>query len=222
MAVQDLTTYIASLGPAFDPQVKNQQDQIDAIPGQVATAKQGVEAAKTNAFKQIDNGANRRNMLFSGVPIDEQYTYTGEKYAPALAGIEDNANSARYKLIGSINDINSQRYTSALNQRNTDVANENSLNEQKRQFDTNVALQRETNASNASRSTGSSGAAATTPAQDFRADLNKLFSGFNDRPKGYTEAAVLPALLGEYLDNGFTRDQIVKMMYDYRKQVYGQ
>lgn len=86
--VQDLTQILAELDPAYAPQRGLFQQQQALLPGQMATAKQGLEVGKQNSFRDINTNANSKGMAFSGIPAAEQARYLGEKFLPAVAGVE--------------------------------------------------------------------------------------------------------------------------------------
>jgi len=59
---------------------------------------QGLEAAKTDAFKQITDQSNRRGLLYSGVPIAEQAQYTGASFLPAVANLKAKYAQQKFNL----------------------------------------------------------------------------------------------------------------------------
>lgn len=129
-----------SLGSVYDPQVANvnsqvsnldqtntqQQAAIDAqiagLAPQQAAQQASLDQAKVNAFKDITNSANSKGVLFSGVPIDQQSTYVGTKYLPAVANLQTSFNNQKTAFTNTKNSQLSayqQQRTGLLGQINT-------------------------------------------------------------------------------------------------------
>lgn len=104
-AVQNLQDIIASINAAQAPQ--NQAiDQSIASNDQSGSAQvAGLDAAKTNAFSQIDQGASNKGMLFSGFTPDAEAKYTGSTYLPALARLQSTIAATRTSLLGKKADL---------------------------------------------------------------------------------------------------------------------
>lgn len=98
-----------ALASQYQPQTDLINSQIAALPGQQAAQASALDQAKVNAFKDITNSANSKGVLFSGVPIDQQSTYVGTKYLPALADLNTSFNNTKNTLLGQINSLNSDR-----------------------------------------------------------------------------------------------------------------
>ena len=88
-ALSDILTELKS---TYDPQRQRASDfynqSIGTIDPQEGADLSGLEQAKKNAFSSIDTGANRRGLLFSGIPIEEQAKYVGESYLPSIASLK--------------------------------------------------------------------------------------------------------------------------------------
>lgn len=110
----DYGTAYNALAPVYDPQVQNVQTQIDALQPQQDAQQASLDQAKVNAFKDITNSANSKGMLFSGFTPDQQATYIGTKYLPAVANLKTSFNNTKNTLLGQINTIQSQRAKDAL------------------------------------------------------------------------------------------------------------
>lgn len=102
-----------SLQGQYQPQQQQVQSQIDALPGQQQAQMSALDQAKVNAFKDITNQANSRGVIFSGVPIDQQATYTGTKYLPAVANLQTSFNNTKNTLLGQINTLQAGRQKQA-------------------------------------------------------------------------------------------------------------
>lgn len=87
---QTIDQIMASRASLFDPEKALVNSQIAALPGQQAAEQAGLDQAKTNSFRDITNSANARGVLYGGAPIDEQQTYVGTKFLPAVADLKNN------------------------------------------------------------------------------------------------------------------------------------
>lgn len=110
---RSLNEIIASLNPAFDPETAVVNQGLAAIPGQQTAELAGLDTAKDNAFGQITQGANRRGMLYSGAPLDEQQRYVGEKFLPARAAVAESFNNKRSDLQLKLANIAQRKTTQA-------------------------------------------------------------------------------------------------------------
>lgn len=138
MQPRTLQQILAESANVYDPQVASVQGQIDALPGQTAAEEQGLQAKQTQAFGDILNGARRRGLGFSGIPIGEQAQYTATNYLPALAQLhtaqQQRATSLQDAILG-IRERQNQ-FAQGVYQTEQDRA------EQARQFDAAQAAQR--------------------------------------------------------------------------------
>lgn len=115
--VQDLAAIIAELDPAYAPQRQLFQQQQGLLPGQQAAAIGGLDAAKGNAFRDINTNANSRGMAFGGIPIAEQTRYVGEKYLPARAGVESDFQKQGFQLSQALAQLSGDQRIKALDRR---------------------------------------------------------------------------------------------------------
>ncbi len=115
---------IASRKALYDPQRALLAQQRSALPGEEQSALAGLDAAKSNAFRDITASANTRGMAFSGVPIDEQSRYIGERFLPARAQVASEFAGRRSKLDELMLGINQDEMTSAEKLRNDEIGNE--------------------------------------------------------------------------------------------------
>lgn len=98
-----------SLASVYDPQTSLINQQIAALPGQEKVQTDALNQAKVNAFKDIDNSANSKGILFSGFSPDQQASYIGTKYLPALAGVKQQTSDNQFKLQSALNDVTANR-----------------------------------------------------------------------------------------------------------------
>lgn len=105
----DYNTVYDQLGSTYQPQTDLVNQQIAQLQPQQDAAQASLDQAKVNAFKDITNSANSKGVLFSGVPVDQQATYVGTKYLPAVADLKSTFQNNKNTLLGQLNDINSKR-----------------------------------------------------------------------------------------------------------------
>lgn len=111
----DYTQAYNQTASVYQPQVDLINQQIGQLQPQQDAEQASLDQAKVNAFKDITNQSNSRGVLFSGVPIDQQATYVGEKYLPAVANLKSTFQNNKNTLLGQINDIQAKRATQAQN-----------------------------------------------------------------------------------------------------------
>lgn len=191
--VQSLEDVIKQIQTAYKPQ----QDQLDSLVAQNETSAtgqiQGLDAAKTQAFNGIAQAATNKGMTFSGFTPNEQATYTGATYLPALAKLQDTITSTRNSLFGKkadlvttgnlqANDVHSGQVSAlqAYNDAQEKLAQQLAAEERQRAFTAaESAKDRALSAQNNIRSTaGSSSSTALTPAQIKMAVAQNVVSNF--------------------------------------------
>lgn len=102
-----------SLSSVYDPQVQLVQQEQAQLPGQQQTVLSSLDQAKVNAFRDITNSANAKGMLFSGFTPNQEATYIGTKYLPAVANAKTSFQNQANTLQDKINQINAQRASQA-------------------------------------------------------------------------------------------------------------
>lgn len=85
MAVRTLGQIMKELAPTFDPQISNVRRKQAELPQAQKTELKELEGIKKNAFGDIMQGARRRGLGFSGIPLGEQAEYTSDFYLPEVA-----------------------------------------------------------------------------------------------------------------------------------------
>lgn len=115
--VQSLSSILASLEPAYKPQRALYNQQISALPGAETSALGALDVAKSNNFRDIRQGANASGLAFSGIPIEEQTRYLGEKYLPAVAGVKQGTQTQQFSLQQAIAALNSEQRLKGLDTR---------------------------------------------------------------------------------------------------------
>jgi hypothetical protein len=97
------------LAQVYDPQEQFIMQQKAALPGQFDAQRSGLEQAKVNAFRDINLGAQRKGMKFSGFSAAEQGRYLGEKFLPGMQDIGNRQEQARLGLLEQLIGIRGQR-----------------------------------------------------------------------------------------------------------------
>lgn len=137
MAAKTLDQVLAELNPSYQPQLDTIRQRQSMIPGQVQEGETQLNAKQDQAFGDIVNGARRRGLGFSGIPISEQAKYTSTEFLPALARLRQSGQEQAFSLEDSINQILERRNTLAQNMvqqsQQQDLA-ERQFAEQQRQF----------------------------------------------------------------------------------------
>ncbi len=133
---------MAELETAYAPQKQAVQERMNQLPGFYEAQRGGVETARTNAYQDITRQANARGMAYSGAPIQEQQRYTGERYLPALAQLSGQEGEQRYGLQQALGQLGTQQLTYAQSIRQKEME----LDEARRQFDAQLAAQKEAEA----------------------------------------------------------------------------
>lgn len=109
----DYNSVYSSLGAQYDPQTQLINQQIAQLAPQQQAQQSALDQAKINAFKDIDNSANSKGVLFSGFSPDQQAQYIGTKYLPAVADLNSTFQNNKTTLLGQINDLNAKRIQQA-------------------------------------------------------------------------------------------------------------
>lgn len=139
MQPRSLQQVLSELDSVYTPQVDSLRKRQSAIPGQLQAEEQGLAAKQETAFGDIVNGARRRGLGFSGIPLGEQARYTADNYLPALARLRQQGKEQAMSLEDAILGINERRQAQGQNI----YQFEQQAAEQRRQFDEQMRMQRE-------------------------------------------------------------------------------
>lgn len=123
--VRDLQALIAEYGKAYDPQQALINADIATNDASGVAQEQGLQAKQGQAFKTIEQGAQKKGMYFSGFSPNEQANYTSDTYLPALAQLQATIAATRGSLLGKKADIQTSIYDKAFNTREGDVKAKN-------------------------------------------------------------------------------------------------
>lgn len=119
--VRDLNSLVNEIGAAYKPQQALLDTDISNAEKFNTQAVAGVDAAKTGAFGQIEQGAQNKGMFFSGFSPDAQAQYTAGTYLPKLAELQQTLAQTRSSLLGKKADINTDISNKAFTTREGDV-----------------------------------------------------------------------------------------------------
>lgn len=114
------------------------QQRLSALPGQADAEIKGLDAKLGAANDNILQGARARGIGFSGIPIAEQAQYAATDYAPAVARVKTAQNEQSTGILGTLNSLSRDQRTQAQNI----FEAQRQFDEQKRQFDLQMAEQR--------------------------------------------------------------------------------
>lgn len=108
-----LAQILQEISSSYNPQRDVINSQIGSLDPQMQGEQQGLDAAKTDAFQQITDQSNRRGLLFSGIPISEQASYTGANYLPAVANLKAKYAQQKFNLQNALAQIDTSAYKDA-------------------------------------------------------------------------------------------------------------
>ncbi len=182
----------AELNSVYQPQVDQVNQQLAALPAYYQAQTEGLNVAKDNAFRDITGQASARGMVYSGMPIQEQTRYTGEKYLPALAQLSQQKNEKTYGFQSQLTDIYGKRLSQAqaLQQQELDREEqarqaEADRQQKERQFQQQLRASRSSGGGGRS----SSGGGRTPGVDDVVALVNGLRSSGQYGDSGYGSIA---------------------------------
>lgn len=169
MNPRTLDQVIGELNSTFNPQIDAIKQRQAQIPGQVQAEETALQAKQTQAFDDILGGARRRGtgVAFGGIPLSEQAKYTSTEFLPALARMKSTAREQSMSLDDAINSIYEKRNTLGYQIKQ----NEDQLFESRRQFDQNMAWEKEKQAQALRESARQMAAASAMPS------MGSLMSG---------------------------------------------
>jgi bifunctional N-acetylglucosamine-1-phosphate-uridyltransferase/glucosamine-1-phosphate-acetyltransferase GlmU-like protein len=74
---RSLDQILTELHAVYQPQKDQYSSALRQVDPAQQAEEQGLQAAKTDAFSQIETAANRRGVFYGGMPIAEEQRYTG-------------------------------------------------------------------------------------------------------------------------------------------------
>lgn len=139
MQPRSLQQVLSELDSVYNPQIDSLRQRQAAIPGQLQSEEKGLQAKQEQAYGSIVDGARRRGLGFSGIPLGEQARYSATEYMPALARLRQQGKEQAMSLEDAILGINERRQA----QGQSIYQFEQQAAEQRRQFDEQMRAQRE-------------------------------------------------------------------------------
>ena len=119
---QQLSDILSSLDAVYKPQAAAIQQQQATMPAYYQAQQQGLDNTKNQAFTDIGRSAEAKGMAYSGSPINEQQTYLGSTYMPAVAGLQKDQQAQDFKLSNALSDVTQRQYTQAYGIQQTQAA----------------------------------------------------------------------------------------------------
>jgi len=141
MQPRTLDQIIGEINSTYQPQVDSLRKQQTMVPDELKANEAALDAKKDQGFSDIMSAARRRGtgVAFGGIPLADQSKYLATDYMPALANLRTAATQKATSLEDAINQIYERRNTMGQQI----YQGEQSLAENRRQFDANLAFQRE-------------------------------------------------------------------------------
>lgn len=194
MQPRSLDAILSELNNTYQPQIQSIEARKALIPGQIEAEEKGLQGKQTQAFDDILGGARRRGLGFSGIPLGEQAKYTSTEFLPALARLRQSGREQEMSLQDAILGITERRDTLGrqLFQSEQDRAEQirqynESLAEQKRQFDLQQRAAAKAAGGGFSPSYGG-GKAASAPQASFTRKANGGFAFTNQKGQSISAA----------------------------------
>lgn len=210
---------VGELNSVYQPQIEQVNTQLAQLPQYYAAQTQGLGVAKDNAFRDITGAASAKGMLYSGMPIAEQTRYTGEKYLPALAQLEQQKNQQTFGFQSQLNDIYGKRMSQAQALQQAELDRE----EQARQAEANRQAQLQAARMQAARSYGGggrSGGSAASNKQAAIAGMANALRGAAGRD-GYVSPETWRQALGDWTAQGYGTNEFNQAFRNYANMSYG-
>lgn len=132
------------LESVYAPQRQTIEAQRPIAEQEAIAARASLDQAKVNAFRDIGQQANRQGMFFSGFQPQEQASFVGTKYLPALAGVESSLQQRKLNLEDQLNKLKGAQMQQAQSSYAAMIAEQNRQREAelKRQQDMQIAQMR--------------------------------------------------------------------------------
>lgn len=179
--VRNVDQILAELDPAFKPQRQLIQKQQAALPNQLRAGRQRLEGEQKNAFGEINRGANRRGLNFSGIPLAEQADFTSDVFLPGLTDLESQNQQQGFALQQALNDIFANQRTQAQTIRQQEQDRLFAFQQEQRAAQRAAAAARQQAASIASAfGAGSSGGGNAGPGQE---EIRQAEQSINNRER---------------------------------------
>lgn len=117
MQPRTLDQIISEIRGVYDPQINAVKTKQSLIPQAVQSEEKALGAKQEQAFGSILDGARRRGLGFSGIPVGEQAKYSATEYLPALTRLRQSGQEQAISLEEAIFGINERMQNQALGMR---------------------------------------------------------------------------------------------------------
>lgn len=111
----------AELQPSYQPSIDYLRQRQTEAPKMVESDIAAANAAQTQAYEDILTGAQRRGLVYSGIPLGEQAKYASTVYAPAILAAKNKGTEYTQNLENTILGLMSDWRNRALERRNTEL-----------------------------------------------------------------------------------------------------
>ena len=122
LAARTFDQIYAALGAGYDGSANLLNQKMNALPGMADAEISGLDAKLKQANTGIVDGARRRGIGFSGIPIAEQAQYAATDYAPAVARVREGARNQAMSLQEALLGLERDRRTQAESIYNNEMA----------------------------------------------------------------------------------------------------
>lgn len=197
-----LEQIMAELDPGYTGSRDSINKQIGGLGGQKANDIKQLESTKVDAYRNIDDTAASRGVLYGGVPAIEQSQYLKNTFTPAYSNIQSTYANKQLSLEEALNSLNRDQRTNASNLYQQEQQREQQrqqweaeMAEQRRQFDEQQKAARAAAASSGiGQYLGGGGGGAQTPTQTNSSGFRSLLSA--EAAKGNQDAALALKYVG--------------------------
>lgn len=202
---------MSELNASFQPQRNEYNKQLTEVDPAESLDLQGLEQAKKDSFEQINTGANRRGMFYSGMPLQEQAKYVGADYLPAMASIKNRYGQFRNNLRLALAELAQRQNTQALGIRQYEMEQD----ESRRRWEAEQAAAREA-AARAAASAGGGGGSYVGGGGGGTTGGQQQYASLRDRWQAEANAGDNDAQVAlNYAGNDGRYDGIVNSQWEY-------
>lgn len=190
MAARTLEQIMAELDPGYTASRTTIQNQQAGLGGQEAADLAQLEDTKVDAYRNIDDTAAARGVLYGGVPAISQSQYLKNTFTPAYSGIKSNYANKSTSLEEALNSLNREQRSGAMGiyQQEQDRA------QQQAQWEAQMAEQRRQAAASAINLGGLGGPAPAPGSPAGAAQIQRTAKGgFN-----FVDASGRPITAAQY------------------------
>lgn len=110
-----LSQIMNELNSVYSPREDLYNKQLGGLDPAMQAEEEGLKAQQRDSFGEITQGANRRGLLFSGIPLAEQAKYTASTFLPSIANMKSKYAQQKFNLQDALAGIASEKYTQGYN-----------------------------------------------------------------------------------------------------------